>query len=71
MARLVWICDSCGEECSAIYKTWPCPGCDNEVCENCSDWYAHCRSCSRDADPKDLIKRANDAGWDFDEDEAM
>jgi hypothetical protein len=64
MAKRGWICDGCGRGIVSP-EPWKCPGCGKEICDNCGWIYAHCRSCSKGKNAVELIKAANDAGWDF------
>lgn len=59
-----WKCDSCGE-IDQNGRPWNCPGCDEEVCENCFDSFAHCEMCAAVKTDEELRLAANAAGWNF------
>lgn len=58
--RRGWICDACGR--GVEIQPWKCPGCGREVCENCFDQYAHCKTCAASKTPNDMELAAIQAG---------
>ena len=68
MASIKWVCDSCRK--GDYTKPWDCPGCGEEVCENCFWSFAHCRKCSEGKTDEELRIAANDAGFEFEPDES-
>ncbi len=65
MTRVVgWRCDRCKIVHSDM--PWGCPGCEEEVCDNCAWIYGHCRACSEGKTTEELIVAANATGnFDF------
>lgn len=66
MAKHVWQCESCKETHHSQNYIWLCPGCEKETCEACFDYYAHCKACSEGKTAAELLRLANEKGFDFD-----
>lgn len=60
-------CDNCNTAYGYgwSYSIWDCPGCGQEVCEDCFDKLAHCKECAEGVAERVLIERANENGYDL------